>query len=163
MQLISFLLSSVRWQVEIVDMHFGTGPSSSPASAVDVDADPYATEDALSEVAVCHKFSKSIFFIVSHTIEQNRIPLIGGIRASQRMPIGLRGRGTDRVALCASLILCSTFNGTQGKRMGDEMFPQSVIPNHHAASQGYAVTVCVSIAGTAWHGIRKYDAADSYW
>ena len=48
-------------EVEIVDMHFGTGPDSQSAT----DLDPYVLDDHLCEIEACHRASKSIFFIVS--------------------------------------------------------------------------------------------------
>ena len=45
----------------MIDMHFGTGPDDDDA------IDPFLVDDHLSEIAACHKFSKSVFFIVSFT------------------------------------------------------------------------------------------------
>lgn len=47
-------------QIELVDMHFGTGPDGAV-----VDYDPLALKDHLREIEMCSKVSKSIFFIVS--------------------------------------------------------------------------------------------------
>jgi hypothetical protein len=50
-------------EVEIIDMHFGTGPE--PYTIVDVD--PHVLDDHLSEIDDCRSVSKSIFFIVRKT------------------------------------------------------------------------------------------------
>lgn len=47
-------------ELEIVDVHFGTGPNESA-----VDVDPRLLADHLSEVSSCKRESKSVFFIVS--------------------------------------------------------------------------------------------------
>lgn len=44
-------------------MHFGTGPGHLDAST---DLDPYILEEHLSEIEICSRFSKSVFFLVSH-------------------------------------------------------------------------------------------------
>lgn len=49
-------------QIEVVDMHFGTGPVNMDAV---VDLDPYILDEHLKEIEVCSKVSKSTFFIVS--------------------------------------------------------------------------------------------------
>lgn len=46
--------------MEFVDMHFGTGPGEAI-----VDVDPYRMDDHLSEVMICSRDSKSVFFLVS--------------------------------------------------------------------------------------------------
>lgn len=48
-------------QIEIVDMHFGTGPDSMNVS----DLDPYILDEHLSEIEICSKVSRSVFFLVS--------------------------------------------------------------------------------------------------
>lgn len=45
-------------EIEIVDMHFGTGPNGALA-----ELNPKLLEDHLSEIEVCQRDSKSIFFI----------------------------------------------------------------------------------------------------
>lgn len=52
-------------QVELVDMHFGSGPTEEGAEDACEDCDPFLLEDHLIELRECHKFSKSVFFIVS--------------------------------------------------------------------------------------------------
>ncbi|XP_053677511.1 protein qui-1 [Anopheles nili] len=47
-------------EVEIVDIHFGTGSDELTA----VDLDPYVVEDHLQEIETCHSVSKSVFLIV---------------------------------------------------------------------------------------------------
>lgn len=47
-------------EIEFVDMHFGTGPD-----AAIVDLNPHLLDDHLSEIDVCHRYSKSVFCIVS--------------------------------------------------------------------------------------------------
>lgn len=47
-------------QIELVDMHFGTGLSHTT-----IDLDPYVLYDHLSEIRSCYRASRSIFFIVS--------------------------------------------------------------------------------------------------
>jgi hypothetical protein len=47
-------------QIELVDMHFGTGLSHTT-----IDLDPYVLYDHLSEIRACYRASRSIFFIVS--------------------------------------------------------------------------------------------------
>lgn len=56
-----FVISSF-FQVEFVDMHFGTGPGNGDAF---VDLDPYILDEHLSEIEVCCRVSKSVFFLVS--------------------------------------------------------------------------------------------------
>lgn len=57
-------------------MHFGTGTGGEEADGGDADddddgdddgeeSDPFILEDHLADLAECHKFSKSVFFIVS--------------------------------------------------------------------------------------------------
>ncbi|XP_055527282.1 protein qui-1 isoform X1 [Wyeomyia smithii] len=46
-------------EVEIVDIHFGTGSESTV-----VELDPYVLDDHLSEIETCHRVSKSVFCIV---------------------------------------------------------------------------------------------------
>lgn len=55
-------LSSSRFvvQIEIVDMHFGTGMTHTT-----VDLDPYVLYDHLREIRACQRSSRSTFFIVS--------------------------------------------------------------------------------------------------
>lgn len=43
-------------------MHFGTGPGHTDSFA---DLDPYILDEHLSEIEVCSRASKSIFFLVS--------------------------------------------------------------------------------------------------
>ncbi|XP_055622084.1 protein qui-1 isoform X3 [Toxorhynchites rutilus septentrionalis] len=45
-------------EVEIVDIHFGTG-----SDYTTVDLDPYVLEDHLCEIETCHRVSKSVFFM----------------------------------------------------------------------------------------------------
>ncbi|XP_055702272.1 protein qui-1 [Phlebotomus papatasi] len=45
-------------EMEFVDMHFGTGPGEAI-----VDVDPYRMDDHLSEVMICSRDSKSVFFL----------------------------------------------------------------------------------------------------
>lgn len=52
------------FQIELVDMHFGTGSSKEQA----IERDPYLVNDYLKEIKTCHRLSKSIFFIVSINI-----------------------------------------------------------------------------------------------
>ncbi|KFB46917.1 AGAP004827-PA-like protein [Anopheles sinensis] len=47
-------------EVEIVDIHFGTGCDGLTA----VDLDPYVLDDHLEEIETCHAVSKSVFLIV---------------------------------------------------------------------------------------------------
>lgn len=54
------ILCSPAAQIELVDMHFGTGPDGAV-----VDYDPYVLDDHLREIELCSKVSKSVFFIVS--------------------------------------------------------------------------------------------------
>lgn len=42
-------------------MHFGTGPDSMNVS----DLDPYILDEHLSEIEICSKVSRSVFFLVS--------------------------------------------------------------------------------------------------
>lgn len=51
-------------QIEIVDMHFGTGLDSMNVS----DLDPYILEEHLSEIEICSKVSRSVFFLVSFAL-----------------------------------------------------------------------------------------------
>lgn len=51
-------------KIEFVDVHFGTGPSDTNA----IKQDPYLLEAYLDEISVCHKHSKSIFFMVRNII-----------------------------------------------------------------------------------------------
>ncbi|XP_062708711.1 protein qui-1 [Aedes albopictus] len=46
-------------EVEIVDIHFGTG-----SGCTVVDLDPYVLDDHLYEIETCHRVSKSVFLIV---------------------------------------------------------------------------------------------------
>lgn len=53
-------------------MHFGSGPVSGGDDDQEIDSydasdDPFIVEDHLIELGECHKFSKSVFFIVSST------------------------------------------------------------------------------------------------
>uniref|UniRef100_A0A182LW03 Uncharacterized protein n=1 Tax=Anopheles culicifacies TaxID=139723 RepID=A0A182LW03_9DIPT len=48
-------------EIEIVDIHFGTGSDG----LTTVDLDPYVLEDHLEEIETCHGVSKSVFLIVS--------------------------------------------------------------------------------------------------
>lgn len=43
-------------------MHFGTGPGHSDALT---DSDPYILDEHLSEIEICSRVSKSVFFLVS--------------------------------------------------------------------------------------------------
>lgn len=47
-------------EIEMIDMHFGTGPTESA-----VDVDPRLLTDHLSEISCCKRESKSVFFLVS--------------------------------------------------------------------------------------------------
>lgn len=47
-------------EIEMVDMHFGTGPF-----ATAVDLNPKTLQDHLSEISCCKRDSKNVFFIVS--------------------------------------------------------------------------------------------------
>lgn len=49
-------------QVEIIDMHFGTGPEEMETMS---ELDPYVIDDHLQEIEICSRVSKSVFFIVS--------------------------------------------------------------------------------------------------
>lgn len=42
-------------------MHFGTGPDPDALT----DMDPYILDEHLTEIEICSRFSKSIFFLVS--------------------------------------------------------------------------------------------------
>lgn len=44
-------------------MHFGTGPSQDALT----DLDPYILNEHLSEIEICSRVSKSVFFLVSTT------------------------------------------------------------------------------------------------
>ncbi|XP_055839533.1 protein qui-1 isoform X2 [Episyrphus balteatus] len=46
-------------EIEIVDMHFGTGPPD----IIALEQDPYLIHDYLDEIETCHRVSKSVFFI----------------------------------------------------------------------------------------------------
>lgn len=46
-------------QLEIVDMHFGTGA----LEVTQLDRDPYMLADYLHEIDTCHAHSKSVFFL----------------------------------------------------------------------------------------------------
>lgn len=53
-------------------MHFGSGPTGAgdddqENDSYDASDDPFVVEDHLIELGECHKFSKSVFFIVSST------------------------------------------------------------------------------------------------
>lgn len=48
-------------EVELVDMHFGTG------SGLEADEDPFLLDNNLTELRECHKFSKSVYCLVSPT------------------------------------------------------------------------------------------------
>lgn len=50
-------------QIEIVDMHFGTGLTHTT-----VDLDPYVLFDHLREIRACYRASRSTFFIVSQCL-----------------------------------------------------------------------------------------------
>lgn len=50
-------------QIELVDMHFGTGLSHTT-----IDLDPYVVYDHLSEIRSCYRASRSVSFIVSKQI-----------------------------------------------------------------------------------------------
>uniref|UniRef100_A0A336MN83 CSON004204 protein n=1 Tax=Culicoides sonorensis TaxID=179676 RepID=A0A336MN83_CULSO len=45
-------------EIELCDMHFGTGPNGSL-----VELNPKLLDDHLSEIEICHRDSKSVFFI----------------------------------------------------------------------------------------------------
>lgn len=53
-------LESSSLQIELVDMHFGTGLTHTT-----VDLDPYVLYDHLREIKNCFRASRSVFFIVS--------------------------------------------------------------------------------------------------
>ncbi|XP_020716255.1 NACHT domain- and WD repeat-containing protein 1 isoform X2 [Ceratitis capitata] len=46
-------------EIEIVDMHFGTGP----LNIIQVEQDPYILKDYLHEIETCYNNSKSVFFL----------------------------------------------------------------------------------------------------
>lgn len=50
------------FQIEFIDMHFGTGPGHLSALT---DNDPYILNEHLDEIEICARDSKSIFFLVS--------------------------------------------------------------------------------------------------
>ncbi|XP_037948244.1 NACHT and WD repeat domain-containing protein 2-like isoform X2 [Teleopsis dalmanni] len=58
-------------EIEIVDMHFGTGPTK----ITQIEQDPYIMRDYLHEIETCYNNSKSVFFIalIGHSI--GRMPL----------------------------------------------------------------------------------------
>lgn len=56
-------------QIEIVDMHFGTGPDSMNV----IDLDPYILDEHLSEIEICSRRSRSVFFLVSRTKRRNHL------------------------------------------------------------------------------------------
>lgn len=57
-------------------MHFGTGPGHADAF---VDLDPYILDEHLSEIEVCSRVSKSVFFLVSSTCNSSlRARICGG-------------------------------------------------------------------------------------
>lgn len=47
-------------EIEIVDMHFGTGS----LDITEVEKDPYILRDYLHEIELCAQNSKSVFFMV---------------------------------------------------------------------------------------------------
>lgn len=60
-------------------MHFGTGPGHTDAI---VDYDPYILDEHLSEIEICSRVSKSVFFLVSklfRLFHQNSYPLSFGM------------------------------------------------------------------------------------
>uniref|UniRef100_A0A1B0CRU1 Uncharacterized protein n=1 Tax=Lutzomyia longipalpis TaxID=7200 RepID=A0A1B0CRU1_LUTLO len=78
-------------EMEFVDVHFGTGPGVESA----VDIDPYRLDDHLSEVMICRRDSKSVFFIaligndlgtfnLPTSIDADVLSVFGGIVAWRR-------------------------------------------------------------------------------
>lgn len=67
-------------------MHFGTGPTEEGAEDACEDCDPFLLEDHLIELRECHKFSKSVFFIVSSVFKHpyTRIPLMLWVRTGNK-------------------------------------------------------------------------------
>lgn len=57
---IQILYDDRQIEIELVDMHFGTGPESTA-----VDLNPNTLKDHLYEINCCRRDSKSVFFIVS--------------------------------------------------------------------------------------------------
>ncbi|XP_055387023.1 protein qui-1 isoform X2 [Condylostylus longicornis] len=59
-------------EVEMVDMHFGTGPENYLA----LEHDPYLIDDYLDEIETCHRVSKSTYFIalIGETIGRMCLP-----------------------------------------------------------------------------------------
>ncbi|XP_030380851.1 NACHT domain- and WD repeat-containing protein 1 [Scaptodrosophila lebanonensis] len=58
-------------ELEIVDMHFGTGP----LDVTQVERDPYMLQDYLHEIDTCHAHSKSVFFLALIGDSIGRLPL----------------------------------------------------------------------------------------
>ncbi|KAL9915704.1 protein qui-1 isoform 2-T16 [Glossina fuscipes fuscipes] len=60
-------------EIEIVDMHFGTGP----LDISQVEKDPYIMHDYLHEIELCHQNSKSVFFLalIGNSIGYMPLPL----------------------------------------------------------------------------------------
>lgn len=55
-------------EIELVDVHFGTGPTESA-----VDVNPRLLADYLTEIACCKRESKSVFFIVSDYMTMSQV------------------------------------------------------------------------------------------
>lgn len=51
-------------------MHYGTGP----VDITQVEQDPYIVRDYLDEIEMCHKSSKSVFFLVS--VSKNQLLIL---------------------------------------------------------------------------------------
>ncbi|TMW43524.1 hypothetical protein DOY81_011396 [Sarcophaga bullata] len=58
-------------EIEIVDMHFGTGS----LNISEVDRDPYILQDYLHEIETCAQYSKSVFFMALIGDSIGRMPL----------------------------------------------------------------------------------------
>ncbi|XP_037046627.1 uncharacterized protein LOC119081650 [Bradysia coprophila] len=60
-------------EVEIIDMHFGTGPEEMETMS---ELDPYVIDDHLQEIEICSRVSKSVFFIalVGDNVGKTKIP-----------------------------------------------------------------------------------------
>uniref|UniRef100_A0A182J649 WD_REPEATS_REGION domain-containing protein n=1 Tax=Anopheles atroparvus TaxID=41427 RepID=A0A182J649_ANOAO len=69
-------------EVEIVDIHFGTGSDG----LTGVDLDPYVLEDHLEEIQTCHYVSKSVFLIRSSETEAERLRKWYGTRCPETVP-----------------------------------------------------------------------------
>ncbi|XP_058836478.1 protein qui-1 [Topomyia yanbarensis] len=78
-------------EVEIVDIHFGTGNDSTA-----VELDPYALDDHLSEIETCHRVSKSVFFIA----------LLGSRLGNFLLPTKLDSEVFTAISQCSTAAEC---------------------------------------------------------